>query len=116
VISAGHTGQGSKPERNWEIWNRHAVRGETLTDLAKEFGISSGRAGQIFHTCDRFVNNMIRKDLFPGATTKLRDEVLGVEFVFSYEDHVPADVNGNRCYIDYKTDPPVYCWVKKGGS
>lgn len=43
----------AKPERNTDIYVRHFFGKETLASLAKEYGISSGRAAQLYHRAHR---------------------------------------------------------------
>lgn len=113
MTNRGERAHNSKHDRNWEIWRRHAVHGEKFKDIAKEFGISRSRAADVFETCDRRVDSMLVWNKFPELTTKLRDELLGVEFAFAYDGCLTDEQKGDRGYMLHWDDAPVYCWVVK---
>ena len=104
-----------KRDRNWEIWRRR-LDGETFASIGAAFGISTERVRQITVKCDRRVRAAIRRDSFPMRTERFRDEILGVEFVFSHEQHVPDGVKSDKLNILRDRDNPdcdIYWWIKK---
>jgi hypothetical protein len=104
-----------KQDRNWTIWRRR-LNGEKLTSIGAAFGISPERVRQITAKCDRKLRTVLRRDPFPNLTAHLRDELLGVEFVFSHKQRVPDDVKPNHLGIfPYRDDPnrDIYWWIKK---
>jgi len=105
-----------KHDRNWEIW-RHRIGGKTLASIAVDFGISAGRARQITENRERKVRRVLKRGLFLGPDTHLRDEILGVEFVFSYEQDVPKGVKSQRLNLPSEdTDEGIHWWVKQEKS
>lgn len=105
----------TKHERNWTIWRRR-LDGETYASIAADFGVCTSRAQQIFDKCQRAVRRMLRREAFPDPMPYLRDELLGVEFVFSYEQHPPDDVKPSRLgFFSDRGDPDrgIYWWIKK---
>ena len=102
-----------KHDRNWEIWRLHKS-GRTFVSIASDFGISTSRAAQITANRERKVKRALRRDLFLGPDTNLRDEILGVEFVFSYEQDVPKGVKSE--WFEWPGDgveQGVHWWVKR---
>jgi hypothetical protein len=90
--------------------------GETYASIAADFGVCTSRAQQIFDKCQRAVRRMLRREAFPDPMPYLRDELLGVEFVFSYEQHPPDDVKPSRLgFFSDRGDPDrgIYWWIKK---
>jgi hypothetical protein len=74
------------------------------------------------------MRKMLRRGIFSGPDTYLRDEILGVEFVFSYKQDVPNGVESGRLYspfydeLDHERlnltiydegDAGVHWWVKQ---
>ncbi len=105
-----------KHDRNWEIW-RHRISGKTLASIAVDFGISAGRASQITMNRERKVRRALRRGLFLGPDVHLRDEILGVEFVFSYEQDVPKGVKSELLKLPGdNVDDGIHWWVKQEGS
>ena len=105
----------TKHERNWEIWRRR-LDGETYASIAVDFGVCKSRVQQISDKCQRAVRRMLRREAFPDPMPYLRDELLGVEFVFSYEQHPPDDVKPSRLGFFSDRDNPdrgIYWWSKK---
>jgi hypothetical protein len=102
-------------DRNWKIWRRR-LDGETFTSIGAAFGISPERVRQITAKCERRVRSAIRRDSFPVPTESLRDELLGVEFVFSHKQHVPDGVKSNCLGLShdrYNPNRGIYWWIKK---
>lgn len=91
------------------------MHGETFTALAKEFGISRSRVGDVFAYCDRRVDSMLVWGKFPAREQemKLREGLLGVEFAFAYDGCLTDEQKGDRGYMLYGDDAPVYCWIVK---
>ena len=105
----------AKRDRNWEIWRRR-LNGETFSSIGAAFSISPERVRQITLKCERAVRRILRTDSFPRATKGLRDEILGVEFVFSYETHISEDAKPSRLGFFRDMDDPdcgIYWWIKK---
>jgi hypothetical protein len=115
-------------DRNWEIWRRRINNGETLASIGSDFGIGRSRVGQIAEKYQRKMRKMLRRGIFSGPDTYLRDEILGVEFVFSYKQDVPNGVESGRLYspfydeLDHERlnltiydegDAGVHWWVKQ---
>ena len=84
VTNLGCPSEFEKRDRNWEIWRRRAVGREKFVDIAKDMGISGGRTRQIYETCERKVQHLIRRNSVSKGV-KLRDHLLGVEFAFTHE-------------------------------
>ena len=104
-----------KRDRNWKIWRRR-LDGEAFASIGAAFGISTERVRQITVKCERRVSSAIRRDSFPMPTESLRDEILGVEFVFSHKQHVPDGVKSNYLGFSPGGDDPnheIYWWIKK---
>ena len=92
------------------------MNGETFASIGAAFGITTERVRQITLKCERAVRRMLRSDSFPRATEGLRDEILGVEFVFSCETHIPEDVKPSWLgFFPDRDDPDcgIYWWIKK---
>ena len=117
-----------KHDRNWEIWRRRINNGETLASIGADFGIGISRVGQIADKYQRKIRKMLRRGIFSGPDTYLRDEILGVEFVFSYKQDVPKGVESGRLYsplydeLDHERlnltiydegDGGVHWWIKQ---
>lgn len=104
-----------KRDRNWAIWRRR-LDGETFASIGAAFDLSTERVRQITAKCERRVRSAIRRDSFPMPTESLRDELLGVEFVFSHKQHVPDGVKSNCLGFSHDRDNPnrgIYWWIKK---
>ena len=102
-----------KHDRNWEIW-RLRKSGRTFVSIGSDFGISTSRAAQITANRERKVRKALRRGLFLGPDTNLRDEILGVEFVFSYEQDVPEGAKSQRLKLPSEdADEGIHWWVKQ---
>jgi hypothetical protein len=102
-----------KHDRNWEIW-RLRKSGRTFVSIATDFGISTSRAAQITANRERKVKRALKRGLFLGPDTNLRDEILGVEFVFSYEQDVPEGIKSEWFeWPGEDTDEGIHWWVKQ---
>ena len=105
-----------KHDRNWEIW-RLRKSGSTFVSIGADFGISTSRAAQITANRERKVKRALRRGLFLGPDTHLRDEILGVEFVFSYEQDVPEGVKSEWFeWPSEDADEGIHWWVKQEES
>lgn len=105
-----------KHDRNWEVW-RLRKSGRTFVSISADFGISTSRAAQITESRERKVRRALKRGLFLGPDTHLRDEILGVEFVFSYEQDVPKGVGSQRLNLPSEdTDEGIHWWVKQEES
>lgn len=102
-----------KHDRNWEIWRLHKS-GRTFVSIASDFGISTSRAAQITENRERKVRRALRRSILSGPNMHLRDEILGVEFVFSYEQDVPEGVKSQRLKLPSEdADEGIRWWVKR---
>jgi hypothetical protein len=105
-----------KHDRNWEIW-RLRKSGRTFVSIGADFGISTSRAAQITENRERKVRRALRRGLFLGPDTNLRDEILGVEFVFSYEQDVPKGVKSELLKLPSDdVDDGIHWWIKREES
>ncbi len=104
-------------DRNWEIWRRRINNGETLASIGSDFGIGRSRVGQIAEKYQRKMRKMLRRSILSGPNMHLRDEILGVEFVFSYEQDVPEGAKSQRLKLPSEdADEGIHWWVKQEQS
>ena len=105
-----------KHDRNWEIW-RLRKSGSTFVSIGADFGISTSRAAQITANRERKVRKALRRSILSGPNMHLRDEILGVEFVFSYEQDVPEGAKSQRLKLPSEdADEGIHWWVKQEES
>jgi hypothetical protein len=80
--------EGSYNKRNWDIWRERVLEGTTYVKLGKAYGISTGRARDIFQDRSRKMESALNPGInvqWDNVPDEIREATLGVKFVFRNE-------------------------------
>ena len=106
--------------RRWAIWRRYKGGGITLKRIGEEFGLSPERVRQIVKTLDRKVRNALNYKN-RNVPDEVRDNTLGVEFVFTNEVALEIDDLSHWEQLEYEKHgsmywPPTPAWRSEWGE
>jgi len=80
--------EGSYNKRNWDVWRERVLEGTTYAKLGKAYGVSTGRARDIFRDRSWKVKSALNPGInvqWDNVPDEIREATLGVEFVFRNE-------------------------------